>query len=184
MNGYPNSSVVPSYRQAGLGQIVYSGINGSFQITNQPLPYGAIGDKYIQILKENKISENISTLEKFASQNIDIQLGRDLTELAGVVYNNTGIQCANIYMKYSPETFLKILSNINTKLITIFLELDKQLGCLDELDIDTTDKRLVELEFWKPVFVNLVSNILWKILGIVVTLGILAWISNSLTTTH
>ena len=38
--------------------------------------------------------------------------------------------------------------------------------------------------FWKPIFVNLVSNILWKILGIVVAFGILAWISNALTTTH
>jgi len=36
LNGYPNQAQIPSYRKSGLGQIIYSGINGTFQITAQP----------------------------------------------------------------------------------------------------------------------------------------------------
>ena len=34
--------------------------------------------------------------------------------------------------------------------------------------------------FWKPVFVNIMSNFLWKVLGILATLGILIAISMSI----
>ena len=48
-------------------------------------------------------------------------------------------------MKYTKETFIKILSAIKTKLLKVLIELDKEFGCLDNLDIDTTGKKLEEL---------------------------------------
>ncbi len=48
-------------------------------------------------------------------------------------------------MKYTKETFIKILSSIRTKLLKVFIELDKNLGNLDDLDIDTDEKNLKEL---------------------------------------
>ncbi len=31
LNGYPDDSQIPTYRKSGLGQIIYSGINGNFK---------------------------------------------------------------------------------------------------------------------------------------------------------
>lgn len=145
LNGYPDKSLIPTYRQSGIGQILYSGINGGYRVKNQPLPYGAIDDDLIKLLRENSFLHDISTLEKFANEDNDNEIGRNLTDLAGVVYKNTGIQCVNIYMKFTKETFIKILSILRTKILKVFIELDKEFGCLDDLDIDTTGKKLKEL---------------------------------------
>lgn len=142
LNGYSDKSIVPSYRKSGLGQIIYSGINGSFKITSQPLPEGAIDSEIIEILKDNTFSQDISSIEKFASGDNKNGIVRDITNLAPMVYDNTEIQCINIYMKYTKETFIKILSSIRTKLLKVFIELDKTFGCLDDLDIDTNGKEL------------------------------------------
>lgn len=139
LNGYPNQAQIPSYRKSGLGQIIYSGFNGSCQITSQPLPYGAIDSDIIEILKNNVFSQDISSIEKFASDDNKNGIIRDITNLAAMVYENTEIQCVSIYMKYYKETFLQILSSIRTKLLKVFIELDKTFGCLDNLDIVTDD---------------------------------------------
>jgi len=145
LNGYSNNSIVPSYRKSGLGQIIYSGINGAFQITSQPLPDGAINSDIIDILKNNTFSQDISTIEKFASDDNKEGIIRDITNLASMVYENTGIQCVNIYMKYTKATFIHILSSIRTKLLKVFIELDRIFGCLDNLDIDTEGKEVEEI---------------------------------------
>ena len=48
-------------------------------------------------------------------------------------------------MKFPKEMFLGILSAIRTKLLKIFIELDKDFGCLDNLDIDTNGRELKEI---------------------------------------
>ena len=145
LNGYPNQAQIPSYRKSGLGQIIYSGINGNFQVTGQPLPAGALDRDILEKLKNNSFSQDISSIEKFASDDNNNGVGKDLTDLAPLVYHNTEIQCISIYMKYTKETFIKILSAIKTKLLKVLIELDKEFGCLDNLDIDTTGKKLEEL---------------------------------------
>ena len=48
-------------------------------------------------------------------------------------------------MKFPKEMFLGILSAIRTKLLKIFIELDRDFGCLDNLDIDTNGRKLEEI---------------------------------------
>lgn len=145
LNGYPSQAQIPSYRKSGLGQIIYSGINGNFQIKAQPLPSGALDSDILEELKNNSFLQDISSIEKFASDDNSHGVGKDLTDLAPIVYHNTEIQCISIYMKYTKETFIKILSSIRTKLLKVLIELEKEFGCLDDLDIDTTGKQLEEL---------------------------------------
>lgn len=144
LNGYSDSSGVPNYRECGIGQILYSGINGSYKVTKLPLPYGAIDEDLMKQLRTTKFPQDICTIEKFASED-DSGIGKDLTDLAGVVLKNTGIQCLDIYMKFTKETFLGILSSIRTKLLEVFIELDREFGNLDELDIEIEGKNLKEL---------------------------------------
>ena len=48
-------------------------------------------------------------------------------------------------MKFPKEMFIGILSAIRTKLLKIFIELDKDFGCLDNLDIDTDGRELKKI---------------------------------------
>lgn len=144
LNGYQNNEKVPKYREGNMGHIIYSGFNGRLQVTNQPLPLSALDKEIIEYLSVNSFNQDIATIERFAfgdSGNISL----DLTDLAGNVYRNTQIQCISISMNFPKEVFLGILSTIRTKLLTVFLELDKELGCLDDLDIDIEGKKLKEL---------------------------------------
>lgn len=145
LNGYSNNSQIPTYRKSGLGQIIYSGINGNFQVKSQPLPNGALDKDIMEKLKNFTFSQDISSIEQFSLDNNDNGVGKDLTALAPIVYHNTEIQCISIYMKYTKETFIKILSAIRTKLLKVFIELDKNLGNLDDLDINTNEKKLKAL---------------------------------------
>lgn len=66
--------------------------------------------------------------------------------LNGYVLQRTGIQCTSIYQTVPLNFLQNILSQIKTILMNIFLKLDKEYGCLDNLDVDTTEKTPEEVE--------------------------------------
>ena len=127
-----------------MGHIVYSGINGHLQVKNQPLPLSVFDKEILDYIKVNYFDQDIATIERFAFGD-NGEIGLDLTELAGNVYKNSSIQCISISMKFPKEMFLGILSVIKTKLLKTFIELDKNFGCLDNLDIDTNGRKLKEI---------------------------------------
>lgn len=45
LKGYSNVELLPDYRKKVGNRIIYSGINGSFKITNQPLPISFIPEE-------------------------------------------------------------------------------------------------------------------------------------------
>jgi len=98
----------------------------------------------VSIIKVNYFDQDIATIERFVFGD-NGEIGLDLTELAGNVYENTSIQCISISMKFPKEMFLGILSAIRTKLLKIFIELDREFGCLDNLDIETNGRKLEEI---------------------------------------
>ena len=56
------------------------------------------------------------------------------------------IRCVSLEQIISKTTFLQIISNVKTKLILILLDLEKEFGSLDNLDIDVTVKSNEELK--------------------------------------
>lgn len=144
LNGYPDDNQPPDYRKGKMGHLVYSGINGRLKVTNHPLPLSSIDKNLINLLQIDYFRQDIATIEKFALYD-DNCPSLDLTELSGNVYKNTGIQCLSISMQFPKEVFLRILSSVRTKLLKVFIELDKNLGCLDGLDFDTTTEGAEEL---------------------------------------
>ena len=46
-----------------------------------------------------------------------------------------GIQCSKIEQRFALSQFEKIINTVKTKIINILLKLDKEFGCLDDLDI-------------------------------------------------
>lgn len=141
LNGYPKDSKIPKYREGKMGHVVYSGINGRMQVNNQPLPLSIFDKELLECIKVNYFDQDIATIEQFAFGN-NGEIGLDLTELSGIVYKKTSIQCLKITMQFPKEIFIGLLSTIRTKLLKVFIELDKEFDCLDDLDIDTSGKKL------------------------------------------
>lgn len=80
----------------------------------------------------------------------------DLTDLAGAVYEETGIQCYKIFKEYSRLSLEEIISNVKNKLILLLLDLEREFGNLDDLDIDvgilTDDKTKKVKESVRNIF--------------------------------
>jgi hypothetical protein len=140
LNGYKENDTVPNYRITGKGHFIYSGINGSFKVTNGPLPALDLGKENEELLSRNCFKENISSIEKYAKSEFGI--GMDVSFMADIVYTVLGIQCFNINMSFTPQIFSKMISEVRTKLIKIFIKLDKEFGCLDNLDINVEGKKM------------------------------------------
>lgn len=137
LNGYSDIEKLPDYRKKVANRIIYSGINGSFQFENQPLPDSFIPKKIRDSVLNPKIMESISTLEKLLID--ESEIGIDLTSLAGAIYDETGVQCYSILQKYSLTTLSEIISNVKNKTLLMLLDLEKEFGNLDSLDIKISE---------------------------------------------
>lgn len=135
LNGYGDVESLPDYRK-NIGCITkYSGLNGQFQITNHPLPSTFLPKDLRDLVKTAHARESIKTVERIIENNETV--GSDLTDLAAIIYKETGVQCYMITKKHSLISYEGIRSNIKNKLITILLDLEKNFGVLDSMDIDT-----------------------------------------------
>lgn len=137
--GYHGDHSVPEYRIVHNAPCQYSGINGSFQVNNQPFPI----QRYLPDISESILSVNITdsvgSIEKAISGGDAYKYARDLTGLSGAVYNATGISCTKIVQVIPYNALTEVISNVRTILLKIFIKLDKTYGCLDNMDIDTSD---------------------------------------------
>ena len=131
LNGYGKQEDIPDYRKNLPNRIVYTGINGNFKVSNQPLPIHAFGEHAKEISSSDFVKNSILELEN--SKDTIIQM--DLTMFAGDVYRNTGIACFSISMQFGKNISDMIISNVKTKIIESLLLLEKEFGLLDELYI-------------------------------------------------
>lgn len=137
LNGYSNVEMLPDYRKKVGNRIIYSGINGRLQITNQPLPISFIPEEMRDVVLNPKIKESISSIEKTLLD--ESEIGIDLTYLAGAIYNKTGVHCYSIFQNYSLMSLSEITSNVKNKALLMLLDLEKEFGNLDSLDINDSD---------------------------------------------
>jgi hypothetical protein len=145
LNGYKEEDDIPSYRLANHSHITYSGVNGSFLVQDNSLPTSAFPEVIEdELCKPSKVWNAIASLQSIV-ENKQTQ-SRDITAFAEYVYQKTGIQCSGIRMKYGYAIYSEILSSIRTKLLCVFIELDKRLGNLDDLDVSIENVDLTNLK--------------------------------------
>lgn len=143
LNGYNNNDQLPPYRIFGRGHIICTGKAGDAIFKRTPLPAGALSDETWESIAHNFIKDSISTIETWAKPKTDQKEEPmvDLTHLSYEVFNNTNMECFSIYACLGTQLFINMVSIIKTNLTLIFIQLEKDYGCLDELDIPTkTDK--------------------------------------------
>lgn len=139
LNGYKNEDQLPEYRIFNSCELRYTGINGSYQVTNQPLSLTWLKPETIKELTQHRIIAPVSEIEKNANAT-DSFLGMDRSYLAEEVYKQTnngfqGIQCFSIQQIVSVAHFEEIINSITNIALNTLLELDKVYGKLDDLDI-------------------------------------------------
>lgn len=151
LNGYPAGAELPAYREVDNTYIVYSGINGRFQVKNAPLPlYEILG-----VDKEQysfRIFDGVNSLT--TQMTGEYKYGSDLTALAGIIRAKTGISCTSITQLVPQNAIENIISAIKSKLLKVLIKLDKEYGCLDELDIDITEKDPEEVRKINATIIN------------------------------
>lgn len=136
LNGYSNIDELPEYRKNLPYQIVYSGINGSFHVENQPLPRKAFG-KHSKVIDDiNFVRSSVLELENTDGN----YMSKDLTMFAGDIYTNTGISCLSITMKFGNNLSFMILTNVKTRIIESLLLLEREFGSLDDLYIGNQEE--------------------------------------------
>lgn len=132
LEGYYCNDELPDYRKNLPYRIIYSGINGRMQMTNQPLPLNAFGENSKEIASVNFCGNSILELEN----NKDGLLGRDLSSFSKLVFKETGIACYKIEMIFGKNVSDLIISNVKTKILESLLILEKEYGNLDSFYID------------------------------------------------
>lgn len=154
LNGYSNKVELPTYRKNIGSNLIYSGLNGSFKVTDITLPNNCLPKQIREVVVQTPFRTSIRGIEKFLEK--DGKIGMDLTDLAGAVYEETGIQCYKIFKEYSRVSIEEIISNVKNKLIMLLLDLEKEFGNLDNLDIDvenlTADKTQKVEESMRKIF--------------------------------
>lgn len=141
LNGYKKENQLPEYRVFNSCELHYTGINGSYKVTNQPLSLTWLDPKTVKSITTHRITAPLSEIEKNASIT-DSFLGIDRSYLAGEVYEHTddganGIQCFSIQQVVSVAQFARIINSITNIALNTLLELDKVYGKLDDLDIES-----------------------------------------------
>ena len=144
LNGYHNFNDLPEYRIINAPNLQYTGINGSFKVTNVPLPHNYLSPETLEAVIQIGVFESIKELEKYSQLTESVY--RDRTALAGEVLERTGgVRCVSIKQMINTQQYTGVLSNIQTKLIRVLLKIDKEYGNFDELDVAITDKTPEEL---------------------------------------
>lgn len=151
LNGYPAGAELPAYRIVDNTYFVYSGINGRFQVKNAPLPlYEILGVDKGQY--SFRIFDGVNSLT--TQMTGEYKYGRDLTALAGIILAKTGISCTSITQLVPQNAIENVISAIKSKLLKVLIKLDKEYGCLDELDIDITEKDPEEVRKINAMIIN------------------------------
>ncbi len=145
LNGYKNYNDLPDYRKVKSRNILYSGINGCFQVTNQPLQY--LSKKTLDLIENVGLFENIIEIEK--RKDFDKPIYKDLTFLASEVYENTtydigGVQCTSIKQMISQESYTNVYIAVKTRIINLLCSFENSGINLDSADIHINKKNKIE----------------------------------------
>lgn len=146
LNGYKNTIDAPEYRHAKCSILQYSGINGSFQVKNTPLPQGWIKPDLMNMISDVIICDGIRFVENLALSEKGGM--RDLSGLAGEVSSATNgmVSCTSIRQIVPQSLYLRICAEVKTKMIAALIGLEKAYGNLDTLGIDISDKQPIQVD--------------------------------------
>ena len=162
LNGYSDDEDLPQYRKVVCPDIVFTGFRSSMKYTDAPLPIYNIFSKeedkdYLEHIMNLRIQDSIKALEAVLKDQSGNYF-RDLTSMSSIILKRTMINCVSIRQRVAVNVLGNIISTLRTKMIKAMLELEKEYGYLDKLDIDTSSKTKQERESINTTVINYIYN--------------------------
>ena len=143
LEGYTIKDSLPEYRM-GKGMIEATFFIGDTQYTNVRVPVPA---SFRDKLEKYHILQSVSALQE-ALKNKDCKISVPIPpEFYSILQEQTNIDSV-ISAKVAVDKIrvMDIFSKVESRLLDIFLILEKEFGSLDELDIDMTNKNEKQIE--------------------------------------
>ena len=153
LQGYPRDyEYLPDYREHH-GVLKGSFLNFSVKATNVAIPLsnkmpGKMKEKFESVRFVQSISALYGMLKKQEGEkvNFGMQIPSDMLSYIQQ-YSNISMTCLLSASIDIGETVLyDIISSVENKVLDILLLLEKEFGCLDDLDIDISDKNTADIE--------------------------------------
>lgn len=167
ISGYPEGEVIPSYRKV-QGNLMGSYFKGSMAShmtwTNVSLPLGKIPDKIKEVLLTVEFHEGVESLKTLAAKSqaagteISKTIPADFFPAIATYNNDLHMMITSARVVVSEHIISNIFSVVENKLLDMLMILEKEFGCLDELDIDTMAKSKGEIEAINNRILVLVFN--------------------------
>lgn len=167
ISGYPEGAVIPSYRKV-QGNLMGSYFKGSMAShmtwTNVSLPLGKMPDKIKEVLLRVEFQGGVESLKTLAekSQAAGTEIAKtipaDCFSTIAHFNNDPYMMITSARVVVGEHIISNIFSVIENKLLDMLIILEKEFGCLDELDIDTTVKSEEELKAINDRILVLVYN--------------------------
>ena len=154
LQGYSQDEDIPDYRKIRSLVFRFSGISGNFQVKNIALQPELLGTNIIDMVSKIDVRDSVSTIMHFAENKNDLE--RDLGFLVGEVFKNSHgtIKATTISQIITPSMYNEIVSCIKQKIIREFIQLEKEYGNLDELEIQS-DEDPENIAFWNNINVEI-----------------------------
>lgn len=151
LSGYKDKSEIPPYR-CTYGVLKGNFLNYATYVSSASIPLDPnMPDNLKDYFKKVEFRESISGLKNLSSNSTQHEMLR--MPLSGSLFPLimeyslvTMTAILNAWVEVGPGAVYSILSTVENKVLEIFLLLEKEFGCLDDLDIDlgARDKKDVE----------------------------------------
>lgn len=159
LKGYSKDDILPEYRRTRSSHFIYSGINGSCQITNAHLPLEWIPEEVLNQVINIENRDGIDLVVRFTE-------GKrggiaDRSDLAGFVSEATEgeVACISIVQRIPQSFYSRICAEVKSKMLQVLLEMEKKYGNLDELGIDISNQKTVQLAADNSTLNRMVLNL-------------------------
>lgn len=167
ISGYPEDATIPSYRKV-QGSLIGSYFKGSMARhmtwTNVSLPLGNMPDEIKEMLLRVEFQEGVESLKTLAAKSqasgteIYKTIPADCFSTIAHFNNDPYMMITSARVVVGEHIISNIFSVIENKLLDMLMILEKEFGCLDELDIDTMAKSKEEIEAINNRILVLVFN--------------------------
>ena len=167
ISGYPKDATIPSYRKT-QGSLMGSYFKGSLanhiKYTNVSLPLGKMPNETKEKFLSVVFHEGVESLKKLAENShtagteISKIIPADFFPVIATCNNDPYMMITSARVVVGEHIISNIFSIIENKLLDMLLILEKEFGCLDELDIDTSTKSEEEIEAINNKILVLVFN--------------------------
>lgn len=155
ITGYPENATIPSYRKV-QGILIGSYFKGSMashmKWTNVSLPLGKMPNEIKEVLLRVEFQEGIESLKTLAENSqaagteISKTISADCFPTITRFNNDPYMMITSARVVVGEHIISNIFSVVENKLLDMLMILEKEFGCLDDLDIDTTTKSEEEIE--------------------------------------